>query len=554
VKDVIEGKADYLFLCEDALTALRKLPDDSVDYVFTDPPYDASIQFGELSYMWACWLRLDEQYRELFKDEVVRNEKQGKDFDRYDDMLRRIYEKVYRVLKPGAYMTVAFHNPATEVRNATVRAARFAGFDYRKIIYQPPARPSPKSLLQPYGSAQGDFFFRYRKPEEPGIYAETGKRKIRELGSRGSEDYRRFETLVVDSTVRVLAERGEPTPYSIIVNFIDPILSRRGYILSLDPEYTVEKVLKRHVGKEFALVDTQMGKVKGKAWWFKDTSMVKGLGVIPLSERIEKVVYALLLREGKVVFTDALSEVWLTFTNSLTPDSQNVMDVLKLYAEPAPKNQWRLTPMARLRSGHHSEVLYMLAEWGKACGYKIWIGKREQHEYAQGEGLAETEAESRIHLGALCDERSLSLLSLARLSKKAKEDIENIDMVWYHEGDIAAVFEVENTTAMTEALKRASHIPYSVPKFMVLPDERHEQFRGKMEAPLFREAFEEGQWRAMYYQPLFAAWKEKKFTMEAIQDVATMPAAEPPPTGRKRKKNPDPTLFDGHVGYGKEVR
>jgi len=28
------------------------MPEESVDYVFTDPPYDASIQYGELSYLW----------------------------------------------------------------------------------------------------------------------------------------------------------------------------------------------------------------------------------------------------------------------------------------------------------------------------------------------------------------------------------------------------------------------------------------------------------------------------------------------------------------------
>ncbi len=43
---------------------MKKMPEGSIDYIFTDPPYDASIQYGELSYMWVSWLKMNSDYLE----------------------------------------------------------------------------------------------------------------------------------------------------------------------------------------------------------------------------------------------------------------------------------------------------------------------------------------------------------------------------------------------------------------------------------------------------------------------------------------------------------
>jgi hypothetical protein len=48
----------------------------------------------------------------------------------------------------------------------------------------------------------------------------------------------------------------------------------------------------------------------------------------------------------------------------------------------------------------------------------------------------------------------------------------NVDLVWYKNEQIIKVFAIENTAAMTEALRRVSSIPYFTEKYMVLPDER----------------------------------------------------------------------------------
>ncbi|HEX8948333.1 MAG TPA: hypothetical protein VF790_05180, partial [Dissulfurispiraceae bacterium] len=74
-----------------------------------------------------------------------------------------------------------------------------------------------------------------------------------------------------------------------------------------------------------------------------------------------------------------------------------------------------------------------------------------------------------------------------------------------------AAFEVESTTEMTSALLRGSNIAKEVDKFMILPEERETQFNNKMTSPLFRDHFENENWKLIFFDALRVAYaKEKK--------------------------------------------
>jgi DNA modification methylase len=295
-EQVISGKADVYIYNGSCLDLMKKMPEGSVDYIFTDPPYDASIQYGELSYMWASWLKMNGDYlNEVVSNEIIRNERQHKDFNVYHSLLSSSFRGMFKVLKSEKLLTLTFHNPTFKVRNATIRAGVFSGFEFQKIHHQELARPSAKSLLQPFGSAQGDFYLRFHKP--------TFKSSV----SHPKEiDEVRFEKIVVDTTIALLAERAEPTPYTIIINYIDPVLAKQGYFSTLHSGLDINAVLKNHLEKEFVLLPTKIGGAEGKLWWFKDTSIVPRLHEIPLTERVEQTVYRKLHQKGRVTFT----EVW----------------------------------------------------------------------------------------------------------------------------------------------------------------------------------------------------------------------------------------------------
>jgi len=513
-EQVISGKADVYIHTSSCLELMQEMPEETIDYIFTDPPYDASIQFGELSYMWVSWLKMNGDYlNHVVANEIVRNERQHKDFAVYHSLLSSSFQKMFKVLKPDHYLTVTFHNPTFKVRNATIRAGVFAGFEFEKIHHQELARPSAKSLLQPFGSAQGDFYLRFKKPS-----IKVTVLKPEEI------DELRFENIVVESTIALLAERAEPTPYTVIINYIDPILAKHGYFASLHTGLDISDILKKHLNKEFMLLPAMVGGAEGKLWWFKDTSIVPRLNEIPLTERVEQTVYRKLHQMGKVTFTEVWDAVSTEFPNSLTSDSTSIMDALKIYARQVTGGYWLLKPEIQQRIKQHNEILAILALIGEKQGYDIWIGRREQHE--KDSGLVATGK-------ALADYMTVKHLKVDNATNQ--NVIENIDLIWIKDKRIKAIFEVESTTSMTSALMRGSNIDRAVDKFMVLPEEREDQFKKKMTSPLFKEHFENENWGLLYFDALRNAYvKDKNKTdIYDLIDKKVKRLKEEEPSGRQ---------------------
>jgi hypothetical protein len=486
-KEVFDKKADIYIHTGSSLELIEEMPKSAIDYIFTDPPYDSSIQYGELAYLWVAWLKKDEGYLDyLNSSEVIHNEKQHKDFGVYHGLLSRSFRDMFEALKPGRYLTVTFHNPTFKVRNATIRAGVFAGFEFQKIHHQPLGQVSAKSMMQPFGSAQGDFYLRFYRP------------KFDENIPRPEEiDEKRFEKIVVETTIGLLAERAEETPYTQIINFIDPALAKNGYFSSLETGLDVKKVLEKHLGKEFILVDSRIGGATGKLWWLREPRKYIKYD-IPLSERVEETVYRELLSKGKVSFTQVWDAVSTKFPNSLTSDSSSIMDALVQYARKIHGGFWMLKPDYFARESQHNEVLALLVEIGKGLGFKIWIGKKEQSEFADG----------------LAGHRKLSEYVNANLDSitnaENKKTILGIDLLWIKNNRILSSFEIEFSTSMTSALVRGSNIDSKVPKYLVIPEEREEQFKRKQKSPMFAERFEKDSWNLLFFDSIRHLYKKLK--------------------------------------------
>jgi hypothetical protein len=448
-----------------------------VDYIFTDPPYDKSVQYGELSFLWNAWLKKTTNYTQrLIEHEIIHNDGQGKSFDVYHALLSSSFQMCYEVLKPGHYLTLTFHNPTFKVRNATVRAGVFAGFDYQKIHHQPLGQIGVKSIIQPFGSAQGDFYLRFHKP------LVKGELQLEEITEE------RFRRVVIETCKEVIAERAEPTPYTILINYIDPVLAKQGLFGTLHTGLDVKTVLEESIGTEFKLVASKIGGVSGQLWWFNDPVFVARLQETPLSERVEKTVLNTLQTKGKVTFTEVWDAVSREFPNSLTSDSTSIKEALEIYARKVGSTgYWMLKDEIRQRVRAHSEMIGMLARIGKERGYSIWIGKPEQS------AIAEVIAEN-VKLG-----------SLVTCSPKSLDGVTNVkgvllmDILWVKGNKVIYAFEVESTTTMTSALQRGSNLPAGTQRIMVLPEERKADFDRKMQSPLFKDYFEKDEWQLLYF-------------------------------------------------------
>ena len=495
-KEIFCKKADIYVHTGSSLELMEEMPKSAIDYIFTDPPYSSSIQYGELAYFWIAWLKRDKGYLDyLISNEVIHNEKQHKDFGVYHGLLSRSFRDMFEVLKPKRYLTLTFHNPTFKVRNATIRAGVFGGFEFQKIHHQPLGQVSAKAMLQPFGSAQGDFYLRFYRP------------KLDESVSQPEEiDERRFEKIVVETTIALLAERAEETPYTQIINFIDPVLAKNGYFSSLETGLDVKKVLEKHLDKEFILVDSKIGGATGKLWWLKEPGKYIKYD-IPLSERVEETVYRELLSKGKVTFTQVWDAVSTKFPNSLTSDSSSIMDALVQYARKVPSGFWMLKPDYFARQSQHNEVLALLAEVGKGLGFKIWVGKKEQSEFA--DGLAGHKK--------LSEYVNTNLESITNAENK--KAIQGIDLLWIKSNKIVSSFEIEFSTSMTSGLVRGSNIDSAVSKYLVIPEEREEQFRRKQKSPMFAERFDKDNWNLLFFDSirhLYKKLKSKQIKLDSI--------------------------------------
>ncbi|TKJ42049.1 hypothetical protein CEE36_07440 [candidate division TA06 bacterium B3_TA06] len=468
----LKGENNILFLNISALK-LKGISSNSVDYVFTDPPYGDSVPYLEADYMWATWLRM----KPNFEDEIIISDSPArqKNFEMYEKMLNAAFREVQRVLKPGRWMTVTFHNTNIKIWNAIIHAAVMADFNLEKIVYQPPAKRSSKASLHPYYSAVGDYYIRFRKPK----YEKT-------IISSSEIDERHYERVVVEATKELIAKRGEPTAYQYILNGIIPILDKNGVLLKGTKD--IRDVLKENLDKEFVLVE--------KKWWLKDVRKSK-IDLVPLDERVEKAVINVLNREITVHFDDILQEIFIAFPNALTPETQKIKSILEEYATKAEKGLWRLKPEVAARERQHSKMIFFLAKIGEKMGYKIWIGSREQGDTYKGHKLSEY------------SEKELELAD--SLPKEQLDRIKEIDVLWLSEGVIRIEFEVENTTTITEAIVRGANIPseYKPHRFIVIPEERENLISRKIQEPGLQE-LGISDWHFIFYRDLEDFYLEHK--------------------------------------------
>lgn len=100
------------------------MPDNSVDYIFIDPPFGDNLPYAELNFLWEAWLSVFTNSRQ---DTVV-SRKQRKDLPVYTNMMTDSLKQVYRILKPGRWVTVEFHNSKNAVWTAIQEAMGRAGF------------------------------------------------------------------------------------------------------------------------------------------------------------------------------------------------------------------------------------------------------------------------------------------------------------------------------------------------------------------------------------------------------------------------------------------
>lgn len=108
------------------------IQDNSIDYIFTDPPFGSNIFYADCSFLWESWLG---EFMDESKEAVWNKSRKppvgGKTLDDYKKLMAESFQEMYRVLKPNRWATVVFSNSDDRVWEAIQDAAHEAGF----VIY-----------------------------------------------------------------------------------------------------------------------------------------------------------------------------------------------------------------------------------------------------------------------------------------------------------------------------------------------------------------------------------------------------------------------------------
>ncbi len=98
--EFIKGSADKL----------KRIKNESIDYLYTDPPYSDIINYSELNVVYEAWLNSKTNSR----DEMIVSKYQRKDILNYTEKFQDFLNEAHRVLKKEAILTLVFHHPNVE--------------------------------------------------------------------------------------------------------------------------------------------------------------------------------------------------------------------------------------------------------------------------------------------------------------------------------------------------------------------------------------------------------------------------------------------------------
>lgn len=195
------------------------LDDNSVDYVFTDPPFGDFIPYAEVNQVNEAWLgKLTDRTKE-----AIVSPAQGKGVEDYARLMSDVFAEVARVVKPTGAVTVVFHASKPAVWQALGDAFRDHGLTVERTSVLDKTQVSFKQVVHE-GGTRGDAVFLLRP---------TGKETGTEVASA------HIETDVIIDMLRAEADgdNDELTPRRLYSRYVSQCIERGVAVAHTAPEF-----------------------------------------------------------------------------------------------------------------------------------------------------------------------------------------------------------------------------------------------------------------------------------------------------------------------------
>lgn len=296
------------------------IENESVDYIYTDPPYGDKIPYLDLSIMWNAWLDLSVSENDR-KAEAIEGGRLNKTKDEYSDLLAQSIKEMYRVLKFDRWLSFVFAHKDPHYWHIIVDTAEKCGFEYVGAVKQSNGQTSFKKRQNPFSVLSGQLIINFIKKKTP---------KAIQKFKLGNDIY----DLVIETIESVIARHDGANLEQINDELIIKGL-QFGFLHTLSKEY---KDLTPILMAEFGY-DQQTEK-----FYIRKNQKFKTK--IPLDTRIRYFLLSYLKeKESRKEYPstdDIILDIMPLLKNGITPQEQTILVVLEKIAQKVDTNRWKM--------------------------------------------------------------------------------------------------------------------------------------------------------------------------------------------------------------------
>jgi DNA modification methylase len=301
-------------------TNLKWIPKESVDYIYTDPPYGKKIPYLDLSVMWNAWLDF-EVSQDDFDQEAIEGGDNKKSKADYNNLIAQSIKEMYRVLKFDRWLSFVFAHKDPEFWHLIIETAENCGFEYIGAVPQKNGQTSFKKRQNPFTVLSGQLIINFRKVRKPRAILKAN------LGMDIAE-------IVMQTIEGIIAKSGGATLEQINDELIIKGLEL-GFLDLLKKEYTdLTPLLMATFDYD---ENTELFTIK------KNTKFQTHVDV---RLRIRYYLISFLTRKGREGNNPSFDEIVLNILpllkNGTTPEHQTILSVLEDIAQHVGDDCWKL--------------------------------------------------------------------------------------------------------------------------------------------------------------------------------------------------------------------
>ncbi|WP_373478733.1 DNA methyltransferase [Geminocystis sp.] len=307
-------------IVKNSATDLSFIPNESIDYIYTDPPYGKKIPYLDLSTMWNGWLDLEVTESD-YNLEAIEGGENKKTKDEYNQLIAQSIKEMYRVLKFDRWLSFVFAHKDPEFWHLIIDTAESCGLEYVGAVAQKNGQTSFKKRQNPFTVLSGQLIINFRKVRTPRTILKAN------LGMDMAE-------IVIQTIEGVIAKNDGATLEQINDELIIKGLEL-GFLDLLKKEYSdLTPILLDNFDYE---EKTELFNIK------KETKFKSHIDV---KLRIKYYLISFLRRKSRENKSSSFNEIVLNILpllkNGTTPENQTILTVLEDIAERVGEDSWRL--------------------------------------------------------------------------------------------------------------------------------------------------------------------------------------------------------------------